>query len=281
MATKPLKANLAADLPIDWKIGQTVAPNGSDAGLSEQHGYNYQSAQINAAQEAINTINDAFETIAATDHQHSPASMGAAPTAHASTETTYGVGSTTNYGHVKVTNGLGLSINDGTITMGYASATAPGAVTAGAQTIAGNKTLTGALQVNNNVTVTGGLKFTRGAWNGEPVTVKDDGDANGVGLLIGAGGLTLVGSGEAARNLYNALNLTGGTEQLHLGSDTTISFHVNCQTVANRKTVYITATGALVVPSATDYTTKKVRNIIVNTGTGTAGAAGDILHVYK
>lgn len=299
MATKPLKANLAADLPTNWQIGQTIAPNGSDAGLSEQHGYNYQSAQINAAQQAVNTINDAFETVAAAnhqhspasigaaaaDHQHSPASIGAAPTSHSSSAATYGVGSTTNYGHVKVTNGQGLSINNGTIAMGSASATAPGAVTTGTQTIAGNKTLTGALQVNSNVTVTGGIKFTRGAWTGEPVIVKNDGDANGVGLLIGTGGLTFVGSGEAASNLYNALKLTGGTEQLHLGSDTTISLHVNCQTVANRKTITISAAGAMVVPSHTDYTTYKVRNISANTSAMTAGStaltSGNIYLQYE
>ena len=41
MAEKPIAAPLPADLPDNWTYGQTVAPAGSDAGLTEQHGYNY------------------------------------------------------------------------------------------------------------------------------------------------------------------------------------------------------------------------------------------------
>ena len=41
MAENPINPPLPADLPEDWAIGQTVAPSGTDAGLSEQHGYNY------------------------------------------------------------------------------------------------------------------------------------------------------------------------------------------------------------------------------------------------
>lgn len=61
MAEKPISTPLPADLPEDWTYGQTVAPAGSDVGLSQQHGYNYLMSQVNAAQQAVNTMNNAFE----------------------------------------------------------------------------------------------------------------------------------------------------------------------------------------------------------------------------
>lgn len=57
MATNPITSPLPADLPENWSYGQTVAPNGTDAGLSQQHGYNYLMEQVNAAQEGVNTLN--------------------------------------------------------------------------------------------------------------------------------------------------------------------------------------------------------------------------------
>lgn len=46
--------NLPADLPEDWQQGQIVSPNGTDVGLTKQHGYNYMAEQINDTQEAVN-----------------------------------------------------------------------------------------------------------------------------------------------------------------------------------------------------------------------------------
>lgn len=60
MANKPLLNPLPADLPENWQINQIVAPTGSELGLAEQYGYNYLMAQLNAAQQAINNINEAF-----------------------------------------------------------------------------------------------------------------------------------------------------------------------------------------------------------------------------
>lgn len=48
--------NLPADLPTDWAGGMIVAPNGADAGLPEQYGYNYLMAAVNATQQACNQI---------------------------------------------------------------------------------------------------------------------------------------------------------------------------------------------------------------------------------
>lgn len=50
------------------------------------------------------------------------------PVSHASSSTTYGVGSTSNYGHVKVTAGNGLAISSGAVSMAAASTSAIGGV---------------------------------------------------------------------------------------------------------------------------------------------------------
>lgn len=81
MATKPISTPLPADLPENWTTGQTVAPTGAEVGLSEQHGYNYLMQQVNAAQEALNTINNAFEDLSTTEDvgDITPGGIGAIP----------------------------------------------------------------------------------------------------------------------------------------------------------------------------------------------------------
>lgn len=61
------------------------------------------------------------------------------------------------------------------------------------------------------------------------------GNADGDAVVIGAGGQTIVGSGESAANLYSALN-TPTEEALRLASDGGIYFHPNANTIANRRT---------------------------------------------
>ena len=60
MAENPISPPLPADLPEDWAIGQTVAPSGAEAGLSEQHVYNYLMKQVNAAQTGVNRLGGAL-----------------------------------------------------------------------------------------------------------------------------------------------------------------------------------------------------------------------------
>lgn len=60
---KPIASNLPANLPEDWKINDAVSPSGTDVGLTSQHGYNYFNKQVNDAQKAINTINEAFTNV--------------------------------------------------------------------------------------------------------------------------------------------------------------------------------------------------------------------------
>ena len=67
MADKPIQNPLPADLPENWSIGQIVAPAGADVGLDQQHGYNYLMQQVNAAQRAVNTMNNAFSDLATTE----------------------------------------------------------------------------------------------------------------------------------------------------------------------------------------------------------------------
>ena len=67
MAKRPLDQPLPADLPENWSGDQFVAPQGADVGLSEQHGYNYLMASVNAAARAINALNEAFEADSGSD----------------------------------------------------------------------------------------------------------------------------------------------------------------------------------------------------------------------
>ena len=63
MAENPIKMPLPANLPEDWVYGQTVGPNGTDVGLTEQHGYNYLMQQVNAAESGINALGNAMENM--------------------------------------------------------------------------------------------------------------------------------------------------------------------------------------------------------------------------
>lgn len=58
-------ARLPADLPENWTQGQIISPNGTEVGLTEQHGYNYLMKQVNAAQRAANTIAPDFDNLLA------------------------------------------------------------------------------------------------------------------------------------------------------------------------------------------------------------------------
>lgn len=63
MATNPINPPLTADLPENWTEGQTVGPNGTDVGLTQQHGYNYLMKKVNAASKAVNMLGETFENV--------------------------------------------------------------------------------------------------------------------------------------------------------------------------------------------------------------------------
>ena len=80
----PITTPLPADLPENWQTSQIVAPDGADAGLSEQHGYNYLMRQVNAAQEGVNALGEALEQVPELDGSGKlPASSLPAATADA------------------------------------------------------------------------------------------------------------------------------------------------------------------------------------------------------
>lgn len=83
MADKPIASNLPADLPTNWQTNQIVSPNGTEVGLDTQHGFNYLAKQVNDAQAGVNTINNAFPGLAAANHTHTPAQIGADPSGSA------------------------------------------------------------------------------------------------------------------------------------------------------------------------------------------------------
>ncbi len=99
-------------------------------------------------------------------------------------------------------------------------------------------------------TMTGDLKIKKGVRTDTPIKLYE-GDANGNGLVVQAGGRTIIGGGEAAENLRDALIGEGEadtTEKLYLASDTDIILTTNCQTIGSRKTVSIGATGKVTAP---------------------------------
>lgn len=74
MPNNPVSPPLLADLPTNWVYGQTVGPEGTDVGLTQQHGYNYLMKAVNAVQNAANALG---QSLAALDAD----SVGAIPSA--------------------------------------------------------------------------------------------------------------------------------------------------------------------------------------------------------
>lgn len=58
--SNPITVELPADLPTNWQQYQVVSPNGIEAGLDEQHGYNYLMEQVNNAQTAAKECGEAL-----------------------------------------------------------------------------------------------------------------------------------------------------------------------------------------------------------------------------
>ena len=114
MATKPISSPLPANLPENWATGQTVAPTGAEVGLGENYGYNYLMEQVNAAQQAVNTMNNAFEDLATTEDL---AEQTASDVGYTNNEQTTVSGAL---------DALFQGLADGTITSVTATATAAG-----------------------------------------------------------------------------------------------------------------------------------------------------------
>lgn len=63
-AINPITVPLPADLPENWQLNDIVSPSGLEAGLTEQHGYNYLMQQVNAAQQALQQVAEYFPNLA-------------------------------------------------------------------------------------------------------------------------------------------------------------------------------------------------------------------------
>lgn len=95
----------------------------------------------------------------------------------------------------------------------------------------------------NGIRIKGG--GTRNAWLLRNISAANgDGDA----VLLGNGGATIIGAGEAHNNLWNALGVSAGTERLDLAADSDVNFWSNCQTIGNRGHAYFTTTDSGAYP---------------------------------
>ena len=79
--------------------------------------------------------------------------------------------------------------------------------------------------------MTGNIGFNSGSRIGDIIRFIS-GDANGSGISIGDGGITIIGSGESAKLLEPAA-AGGAAERMIVAGDTTIEFWVNCQNGAD------------------------------------------------
>lgn len=97
------------------------------------------------------------------------------------------------------------------------------------------------------------------------------GDANGAGMAIQAGGTVVVGSGESAVNLIETIS-NKADETLHLASDGAIKFVSNCQTIANRVTGTFDGSGNLTIPKSFVTTNRGANAVLVRFDTDRAWA---------
>ena len=96
----------------------------------------------------------------------------------------------------------------------------------------------------NGIKIKGG-----GSRNQYALRVISASNGDGDAVLLGDGGLTIIGAGEAAPNLWTDLNTSAGSENLHLAADSNIYLQSNCQTIASRKTATYDTSGNLTIPA--------------------------------
>lgn len=94
-------------------------------------------------------------------------------------------------------------------------------------------------------TLTGNINYSGGGYKSYAIRFKN-GDTSGAGMAIGAGGLTVVGSGESSDLVLD--NNTATTENLYLASDQSVVLASNLQGGwANRKYIEMKPDGELYV----------------------------------
>ncbi len=90
-------------------------------------------------------------------------------------------------------------------------------------------------------TMTGNISYNMNSSTQIPFKIYG-GDVNGQGVSVGAGGATIIGSGESAKACESLLTAT--TEELWVTSDNEIKFYTNCQTIGNKVGVFLNAARA-------------------------------------
>ena len=243
----------------------------SAALMTDGNGYVVASQTTAAQLEALRTL-DTTSTIQTQID-------GKAPTNHQSTGTSYGVGTSAAYGHLKIANNLstdsfnasapvalsayqGKLLNDNKLGVNAKAASANTADTA--TNASGNTfTITG--------TSTSQLKLATTNYSNGIVRARDTENTGGCIMQIQSGGNLIIGSGEFANNLYDndldsSSNATG--ESLYLGSDGTTRIYSNGNTIDNRKTWHYDTAGAINLPDGTAKITQD-GNILLNTSTVT------------
>ena len=108
--------------------------------------------------------------------------------------------------------------------------------------VKGNTDLQGAL------TMRGSIKYNAGnGYNGRAIQLEPGNDSNGAYIGIGAGGLTIIGSGESTRDVRATIE-NGGVERMIVASDGEIVFQPGVQDgVDSNKATTITKAGDLQV----------------------------------
>lgn len=91
-------------------------------------------------------------------------------------------------------------------------------------------------------TMTGNISFNMNSSTQIPLKIYG-GDTNGQGISLGAGGATIVGSGESAKACESLLAAT--TEETWITSDNSIRFYTNCQTIGNKAGIILNGSRSL------------------------------------
>ena len=102
----------------------------------------------------------------------------------------------------------------------------------------------GALPLNGG-TLTGSIRYSGGGWTGNAIRFKNA-DSYGVGMGLGAGGFTVIGSGESSDVVLD--NNNSSTETLYLASDQSLFLATNLQNGwSGRKYVEMKTDGELYI----------------------------------
>lgn len=95
--------------------------------------------------------------------------------------------------------------------------------------------LGGFITVGHNADNRGSIRFQSSKRTGEAIKFYGNSENDyGDEIVIGDGGQTIIGSGESAINLHNALAANSGAEQMYITSDGAIYLYSHADTIANR-----------------------------------------------